>query len=147
MKKLIVIVLFFVTLFIFPSASISQQSDKSTFYDYSLILQNDLYPAIKNHIESFQFQPPSQEKAEQLTEDVDDIIQELRSRGKLPSIFSPRITIVKLENELSVAFILEVKLELIDYEESIEGVLITSMGFSKRFVITTLEKNHPDIEV
>jgi len=147
LKKIITIVLFFIILLTFPSVAISRQSERPTLNDYSATLQNDLYPAIKKHIESFQFQPPSQEKAERLTEDVNDIIQELRNRGKLPSIFPPRITIVKLENELSVAFILEVKLELVDYEESIENVLITSIAFSKRFVILTLEKNNPDIEV
>lgn len=145
MKKLISIVLFFMLLFVFPSASVSQQAP--TFLDYSTILQNELYPAIKNHIHSFQFQPPNQEKAHKLTEEIDYIIHEFKEQGKLPSVLPPRIAVVKLENELFVIFILEVKLELIDYEESIEGILITSVSFKKRFVILTIEKKHPDIEV
>lgn len=134
-------------LFILPPASCQEESNY-TFSKYSSVLQNELFPKIQSCIQSFQFTPPNQEKANKLSEEVFKIIESFRKERKLVYYIPPRVAVIKVENLNEVVYILEIKLEMFDEESSIKGVLVTSLLFGKRFVILIKhrEKSSPDIE-
>lgn len=118
--------------------SVDTPQDNFDFNFYSSYLSISLFPEIKACLKSYN-KYLNKDEAKNLSLEVYSLIIDNLSKNPIPILSPPIVEVYKLESRRNIAFILQVKLDLLDEEESI-GDLVIKLKIRKIFIIFFGEK-------
>jgi len=113
--------------------SINNNQEKFGFDLYSSYLSSSLYPEIKTCLKSYN-KYLSKNEANFLSRKVYLLIVNHLNKNPIPVLEPPTVHIYKLESKQNVAFILQIQINFLDEEESIEDLVI-KLKMRKVFLI------------
>jgi len=128
------------------AASVKAESFKHTFNNYSSMLNSHVFPDIQQYIKNQKFvEPLDKERSQQTVSDISIILLNSFNDHKIISIAPPAVHVIKVGNTLYEVYILQVSIMFLDEDETIKGVVLSSMLFGKSFILFIDDKSKIEV--
>ena len=128
MKRLVLILI--MSFFICGSIPAAQLY---TFKTQSMVLYNEVFPAVEKYISSFKLLPYTQAKGQFLANKVGEIINRFSEQGSIKLQIYPDVSLFKFDNDIMVAYHIKVLLVLVDSDSDSDFPVMILIG--KHFII------------
>ena len=128
MKKFFLVIL--LSLFICGSVPSARTY---TFKTQSMVLYNEVFPAVEKYISSFKLLPYTQTKGQLLATKVGEIINKFSEQGSIKLQLYPHVSLFKFENDVMEAYHIKVLVVLADSDSDSDFPVMILIG--KHFIV------------